>query len=202
MRPCHWLLPRPWWLDAHRGCAAGEPGCDRHRRRQHPGRHRGRPGAEDDEEGQRRAVLLWRRSLQHRQLPRIAQHGGVVEAACRLHRREQPVRHVGPPDQGDCQTGHRRPRLRLRHPRRGGRRDGRHGCAQRGWQGGGTGAQGPGPIIGRVQDLPLVRPLALRSARLPHHGRRGRVEGSRSDPGLRQANAEGKGRHTGPSGRD
>ena len=43
----------------------------------------------------RRAVLLWRRRRQHRQLPRGAEHGLGLEPAGRLHLREQPVRHVG-----------------------------------------------------------------------------------------------------------
>ena len=81
-------------------------------------------------EGLRDAVLLRRGGGQHRHLPRIAQHGGALEAAGHLHRREQPVRH----GHGDrAVVGHlrRRPaRLRLRHGQRDGRRHGRPGRAR------------------------------------------------------------------------
>ncbi len=110
---------------------------------------------------------------------------GAVEAAGGLHRREQPVRHVGPAGEGHRQARDRRPRLRLRHPGRGRRRHGRARRARGGGQGRRAGAQGRGAVAGRVQDLPLVRPLALRPARLPHQGGGGRLEGARPDPGLR-----------------
>ena len=79
-------------------------------------------------EGLRDAVLLRRGRGQHRHLPRIAQHGGALEAAGHLHRREQPVRHG---DGHRAVVGHlrRRPaRLRLRHGQRDG---GRHGRPRR-----------------------------------------------------------------------
>ncbi len=51
---------------------------------------------------------------------------------------------------------------------------------------------GAGAVADRVQDLPLVRPLPLRPARLPHQGRGGRVEGARPHPGLRRAAGGGE----------
>ncbi len=80
----HRLLQGPRRLDAHRGRREGQPRLDRHRRRQHPDRHRRGAGREAQGHGRRRALLLRRRRDQHRQLPRSAQHGrDACSAACR-----------------------------------------------------------------------------------------------------------------------
>ena len=78
-------------------------------------------------------------------------------------------------------------RLRLRHPRRGGRRHGRAGGARRGGaRPSSARARGEGPTLDRGQDLPLVRPLALRPARLPH-ARKRRADWKRARPDHRAA---------------
>ena len=130
------LLQGQGRLDAHRRRRARQPGRHRHRRRQPP--RGGRRGAGAEAAGHRPGggLLLRRRRLQRRQLPRGAEHGQRVEPAGGLRGREQPCtacRCRGPCHQA---ARHRRPRLRLRHPRRGGRRHGRAGRARGGRQSG------------------------------------------------------------------
>ena len=87
-------LPRPRRLDAHGRPEPGQPGRKRRGGRRAAAVGRRRPEHEDEGRRPGRALLLRRRRLERGRLPRERQHGCDLEAAGRLHLREQPVRHV------------------------------------------------------------------------------------------------------------
>jgi 2-oxoisovalerate dehydrogenase E1 component len=176
VRPRHRLLPGARRLDAHRrrgeGATWAPPASSAATSpwppaRRWPRRCNGhRPGG---------ALLLRRWRLQHRQLPRVAQHGSALETAGGLRVENNLYGMSVPwekaaaklPDIAERACAYGIPGevvdgmdvLAVREAVRGRR------------------ARPPRrrALAHRVQDLPLVRPLPLRPARLPHEGGRGSV---------------------------
>src|SRR5207245_2640057 len=90
--------------------------CERHRRRGHTDRPRRGDGLQDARRTPCRAHLLWRWRHQHRDVPRIAEHGVDLAGAARDDHREQPVRRVLAPARHGADPGPR-PRPRRLPPR-------------------------------------------------------------------------------------
>ncbi len=119
--------------------------------------------------------LFRRRRGQPRPSLRKLQHGEPVEAAGRVHRREQSVRdgHLDPAliiGNASAQARHQ-----LQHSRR---RSGRHGCRRRARGGPArrrTRARGRGADAAGDENLPLSRPLDVRPGEISHQGRGGRA---------------------------
>ena len=106
------LLPRPRRLDAHRRRHQGQPRRQRHRRRRPADRRRRGARRQAARSRRRHRLLLRRRRQQRGRLPRVAQHGGDLEAAGDLRLREQPIRHVDLDRALDGREAHQRPRRR------------------------------------------------------------------------------------------
>ena len=119
------LRRRQGRTDAPRRFLRRRDGLQRHRRRQHPDRHRQRHGVPSAGPRSRRGELLRRRRVEHRRVPRGAQPRRRPGRARRLRLREQSLRRVDPCRPHDPHRRHRRARRRLRDA---GRRGRRHGC--------------------------------------------------------------------------
>ncbi len=88
------LLPRSGRIDARVQPRAPEPGCQRRRRRRHAPRGGRRVRHPAQGRDGHRGLLLQRRRVRQRRLPRSAQPRGHLSPAGRVRAREQPLRGV------------------------------------------------------------------------------------------------------------
>ena len=122
VRQADGVLQGPRRLDAHRRSLARHPRLQRHRRRRDPPCLRGRADRDAARHRPGDARVLRRRRRRAGRHARGHEPGCDLEAARRLHLREQPVRalcRLAHPARG---RGSRRSRCRLRHAGRGRRR--------------------------------------------------------------------------------
>ena len=91
LRPADRLLQGQGRLDAHRRFRHRHARRQRHRRGRHLDHHRRGPCGADGRQGRRRGLLLRRRRIERRAVPRVPQHRGDLEAADALCLREQHV---------------------------------------------------------------------------------------------------------------
>ena len=127
VRQAHRLLQGARRLDAHRRPLARHPRLQRDRRRRDPARVRRRADREAPRHRPGRGRVLRRRRRRPGRGARGDEPRGDLEAAGRLHLREQPVRALGRLADAARRRGHRRPRRRLRDAGRGRRRQRRRG---------------------------------------------------------------------------
>ena len=182
VRPADRLLQGQGRLDAHRRFRHRHARRQRHRRGRHLDRHRRRARGADGGQGRRRGVVLRRRRVECRAVPRMPQHRGDLEAADALCLREQHVR-------GADRRRRRRTRCRDVAGRAAGYGipgvvvDGNdvfavHQAASAAAE---RARSGAGPTPDRVQDLPLARPYrAPRPARSARPRRRSRPGSERT----------------------
>ena len=145
----------------------------------------------------RHRLLLRRRRQQRGRLPRVAEHGGDLEAAGDLRLREQPVRHVDLDRALDRGEADQRARRQLRDARRHRRRQRLLRRRRGDERGDRPRPRRRGPEPGREPDLPLARPLQVRPQPLPHQGRDRELDRPRPDRALPHRADRPRHRHRG-----
>ena len=186
VRQADGLLQGARRLDAHRRPLPRHPRLQRHRRRRSPPRLRRRADGDAPRNRAGDGGVLRRRRRRPGSDARGDEPRRDLEAARRLHLREQPVRALGRLADAARGRGPRRPRRRVRHAGRGRRRQRRARRRGRGRPRSRSRSGGRRPDVPRDEDVP---PHAALDARQPprragHDGRR-RVGGEGPAPSLR-----------------